>query len=61
VCDCVCVNAGRRQISSGVLVRERAVSMVASEMELRLQSPVGADPVVYKWPMIIGRGSVSAQ
>lgn len=28
-------------------------------MELRLHSPVGADPVVYKWPMIIGRGSVS--
>ncbi|XP_025414303.1 histone-lysine N-methyltransferase, H3 lysine-79 specific isoform X1 [Sipha flava] len=26
-------------------------------MELRLHSPVGADPVVYKWPMIIGRGS----
>lgn len=28
-------------------------------MELRLHSPVGSDPVVYKWPMIIGRGSVS--
>lgn len=28
-------------------------------MELRLHSPVGAEPVVYKWPMIIGRGSVS--
>ncbi|VVC26314.1 Hypothetical protein CINCED_3A017653 [Cinara cedri] len=26
-------------------------------MELRLHSPVGADPVAYKWPMIIGRGS----
>jgi len=28
-----------------------------ANMELRLHSPVGADPVVYKWPMIIGRGS----
>ncbi|XP_025197414.1 histone-lysine N-methyltransferase, H3 lysine-79 specific [Melanaphis sacchari] len=26
-------------------------------MELRLHSPVGSEPVVYKWPMIIGRGS----
>ncbi|XP_050423651.1 histone-lysine N-methyltransferase, H3 lysine-79 specific isoform X2 [Adelges cooleyi] len=28
-----------------------------SKMELRLHSPVGAEPVLYKWPMIIGSGS----
>lgn len=28
-------------------------------MELRLHSPVGAEPVVYQWPLTTGRGSVS--
>lgn len=29
------------------------------DRELRLHSPVGAEPVVYSWPLTSGRGSVS--
>lgn len=28
-------------------------------LELRLHSPAGADPNVYKWPLTSGRGAVS--
>ena len=28
-------------------------------LELRLHSPAGAEPNVYKWPLTSGRGAVS--
>lgn len=35
------------------------VDILRSSMELKLHSPVGAEPVVYNWPLVIGRGAVS--
>lgn len=35
------------------------VEIPTSNMELKLHSPVGAEPVIYQWPLVIGRGAVS--
>ena len=35
------------------------VMAMATDMVLKLHSPAGAEPNIYKWPLTSGRGSVS--